>query len=125
MKNKLLMVSLLLVPALIFCGCSAKQSTDGEVTLEVLNPMGVIEPPKTLGLTPRIPDLVGKKIALLHNNKPGVTNLYAALEELLKQRYPSIIVLRGYQPGSVTEPREEEFQKIAKECDAFIFAIGD
>jgi hypothetical protein len=121
MKNRLVAVCLLLVAALVFGGCSANK----EVALEVLNPMGVIEPPQTLGLTPRVSDLAGKKIALLHNGKSGVTNLYAALEEVLKQKYPSVTILRGYPTGSSTQPREEEFQKIAKECDAFIFAIGD
>jgi len=125
MKNKIAAVSLLLAAALVFGGCSTNKSTNKEVSLELLNPMGVIEPPQTLGLTPRISDLAGKKIALLHNSKPGVTNLYAALEELLKQKYPGITISREYKPGSVTQPREEEFQKIAKECDAFIFAIGD
>jgi hypothetical protein len=125
MKNKLLAVSLLLAAGLFFGGRSTAKPANEKVTLELLNPMGVIEPPKTIGLTPRISDLAGKKIALLHNNKPGAANLYAALEELLKQKYPSITISREYKPGSVTEPREEEFQKIAKECDAFIFAIGD
>jgi hypothetical protein len=121
MKNKLVAVSLLLAAALVFGGCS----TNKEVTLELLNPMGVIEPPQTLGLTPRISDLAGKKIALLHNGKAGVTNLYAALDELLKQKYPNTVISKEYKRGSITQPREEEFQKIAKECDAFIYAIGD
>jgi hypothetical protein len=125
MNNKLVALSLLLAAALIFGGCSTNKSMNKEVTLELLNPMGVIEPPQTLGLTPRISDLAGKKIALLHNNKPGVTNLYAALEEQLKQKYPGITISRENKPGSITQPREEEFQKIAKECDAFIYAIGD
>jgi hypothetical protein len=125
MKNKLLAVSLLLAAGLFFDGRSTAKPTNEKVTLELLNPMGVIEPPKTIGLTPRIYDLAGKKIVLLHNNKPGAANLYAALEELLKQKYPSITISREYKAGSTTEPREEEFQKIAKECDAFIFAIGD
>jgi hypothetical protein len=121
MKNKLVAVSLLLAAALVFGGCS----TNKEVTLELLNPMGVIEPPQTLGLTPRISDLAGKKIFLLHNGKSGVTNLYAALEELLKQKYPGITVLRGYKPGPMAQAQEEHFQMIAKECDAFVYAMGE
>jgi hypothetical protein len=124
MKNKILSVSLLLAAGLFFSGRSARPANE-KVSLESLNPVGVIEPPKNIGLTPRISDLAGKKIALLHNNKPGAANLYTALEVLLKQKYPNITVLRYYKPVPVTEPREEEFQKIAKECNAFIFAIGD
>ena len=121
MKNKLVAVSLLLAAALVFGGCSTNQ----EISLEVLNPMGVIEPPQTLGLAPRISDLAGKKVAMLHNGKPGVKNLYDVLEELLKQKYPSITLLREYPPGSLAAERAEEFQQVAKECDAFIYAIGD
>jgi hypothetical protein len=125
MKNKLLSVFLLLAAGLFLGGRSKAGPANEKVTLELLNPMGVIEPSKNLGLAPRLSDLAGKKVALLHNNKAGAANLFTALEALLKQKYPSITVLRDYKPGSVTEQREEEFQKIAKECDAFIFAIGD
>jgi hypothetical protein len=121
MKNKLVAVSFLLAAVFILGGCS----TNKEVSLEVLNPMGVIEPPQTLGLAPRISDLAGKKVAMLHNGKPGVKNLYDVLEELLKQKYLGITLLRRYQPGSLAQEREAEFQKVARECDAFIYAIGD
>ena len=125
MKNKLLAVSLLLAAGLFFGGRSTAKPANEKVTLELLNPMGVIEPPKALGLTPRISDLAGKKVALLNNGKSGVRNLITALEELLKQKYPTATILTQYKAGSTADPREEEFQKIAKECDAFIFAIGD
>ena len=125
MKNKLLAVSLLLAAGLFFGGRSTAKPANEKVTLELLNPMSVIEPPKTIRLTPRISDLAGKKIALLHNNKPGAANLYAALEELLKQKYPGITILRGFNPGIQAQAQEEHFQEIAKGCDAFVYAMGD
>ncbi len=64
------------------------------ITLEVLNPMGVIEPPPTLGISPRVADLAGKKIALMHNNKPGASNLLNALQKVLSQRYPTATFIR-------------------------------
>ncbi len=92
----------------------------------MLNPKGVIEPPKTLGLAPRIADLTGKKIALIHNNKPGATNLYDALEELLEQKYPGVSIARQYQTGPVQPPRDPEmYKKAAAESQAFVFAMGD
>ena len=87
--------------------------------------MGVIEPEPYLALRPRLSDLAGKKIALVNNIKQGVPQLFDILEEMLKQKYPGITVLRGYKPGPMAQAQEEHFQKIAKECDAFIYAIGD
>ena len=123
MKNRILLtVPLLLVAGLILGGCTAQQ----EATLDLLNPMGVIEPAATLGLSPRVTDLEGKKIALMHNNKPGATNLYTALEELLKKKYPTVTFARQYQMGAVLPPRDPDlYKKAAAECQAFVFAMGD
>lgn len=123
MKNNLFaVVPLSLIAGLIFAGCTAQQ----EVTLELLNPMGVIEPPATLGLSARVSDLDGKKIALMHNNKPGATNLYDALEKLFKEKYPNVTIIRQYQTDPVLPPKDPEiYKKAAAECQAFVFAMGD
>jgi hypothetical protein len=125
MKNKVLAVSLLLAAGLFFCGRSTAQPKNEKVTLELLNPMGVIEPAKPLPLRPRLSDYSGKKIALVHNIKPGVPQLFDVLEELLKQKYPGITILRGFNPGIQAQAQEEHFQEIAKGCDAFVYAMGD
>lgn len=96
------------------------------ITLEVLNPMGVIDPPATLGISPRVTDLAGKKIALMHNNKPGASNLLDALQELLSKKFPTGSFVRGYQTGPVQPPKDPDmYKKAAAECTAFIFAVGD
>ena len=121
-KNLLAVIPLSLIAGLIFAGWTAQQ----EVTLELLNPMGVIEPPATLGLSARIPDLDGKKIALIHNNKPGAANLLDALEELLKEKYPNATILRQYQTDPVLPPKDPKFyKKAAAESQAFVFAVCD
>ena len=120
MKNKLVALSLLLAAALVLGGCS----TNKEVSLEVLNPRGVIEPPQTLGLAPRISDLAGKKVGFIPNIKQGASTLFDVLEELLREKYPDITVLR-YPARMLRQELAEEFQQVAKECDAFIHAIGD
>jgi hypothetical protein len=125
MRNNLLAVSLLLAAGLIFCGSSTAGSVSEKVTLELLNPMGVIDPEPTLALRPRLLDLTGKKIALVHNIKPGVPQLFDVLEELLKQKYPGVTILRGFNPGIQAQAQEEHFQEIAKGCDAFVYAMGD
>ncbi len=125
MRNKLAAVSLLLAAGLIFCGSSTAGSTGGKVTLELLNPMGVIEPEQNLALRPRLSDYSGKKIALVHNIKPGVPQLFDILEEMLKQKYPGVTIQRGFNPGIQAQAQEEHFQEIAKGCDAFVYAMGD
>ncbi len=96
------------------------------ISLEVMNPMGVIQPPATLGISPRIVDLAGKRIALMHNNKPGASNLLNALEKLLSQRYPTASFVRGYETDPVMPPKDPDmYKKAAAKCDTFIFAMGD
>ena len=125
MKNRLVAISLLLAAALVFCGFSAAKPANEKVTLELLNPMGVIEPEPYLPLRPRLSDYSGKKIALVHNIKPGVPQLFDILEEMLKQKYPGITIQRGFNPGIQAQAQEEHFQEIAKGCDAFVYAMGD
>ncbi len=127
MKNKLVAVSLLLAAGLFFYGSSAAKPkpANEKVTLELLNPMGVIEPEPYLALRPRLSDYSGKKIALVHNIKPGVPQLFDILEEMLKQKYPGVTIQRGFNPGIQAQAQEEHFQEIAKGCDAFVYAMGD
>ncbi len=96
------------------------------ITLELMNPMGVIEPPATLGISPRVGDLAGKRIALMHNNKPGASNLLDALQKLLSQRFPTASFVRGYETDPVMPPKNPDlYKKAAAQCDTFIFAMGD
>jgi hypothetical protein len=96
------------------------------IVLEVMNPMGVIEPPATLGISKRVEDLNGKRIALMHNNKPGASNLLEALQKQLSKKYPTATFVRGYETNPVMPPKDPEmYKKAAAKCDAFIFAMGD
>jgi hypothetical protein len=125
MKNKLVAISLLLAAGICFGGQSKAGPAIEKVTLELLNPMGVIEPEPYLALRPRLADYSGKKIALVHNIKPGVPQLFDILEEMLKQKYPGVTIQRGFNPGIQAQAQEEHFQEIAKGCDAFVYAMGD
>ncbi len=81
MRNKILAVSLLLAAGLCVGGRSKAGPAKEKVTLELLNPMGVIEPEQNLALRPRLSDYSGKKIALVHNIKPGVLSRALAIRE--------------------------------------------
>ena len=125
---KYLLITVLLVsllPRVAAKAAQAQAKTD-RITLEVMNPMGVIEPPPTLGISQRVPDLAGKKIALMHNNKPGATNLLDALQKLLSKKYPTATFVRGYETSPVMPPKDPDmYKKAAAACDTFIFAMGD
>ena len=114
----------------ILCVCRPANSA-GEVTLEVLNPLGEINPPPTLGLNPRIPDLNGKTIALMDNWKTGGVYLQDRFAELLKQRYPDVRILRTTKPqgreggGRLIYSAESWYPEVAKSADAFIYTIAD
>src|SRR5512135_520890 len=78
--------------------CSLFPVISAEVTLEVLNPLGEVIPPPTLGINPRVPDLNGKTVALMDNWKTGGVYLQDRFEELLKQKFPKVKILRTTKP---------------------------
>ena len=92
------------------------------IKLEVLNPRGEAEPIPSLTPSPRYPDLKGKRIGLYSNGKPGMDNFYTVLEEVLKTKYPDIVVttLRG-----AFEITDKDLQSWAPQIDTFVYAVGD
>ena len=66
-----------------------------QVLLEVLNPRAVLPSIPASGLTaPRLDSLEGKRI-LLSGGKPDSIVFFDALEELLKERYPTLTIERS------------------------------
>jgi hypothetical protein len=102
-----------------------------EVTLQVLNPLGEIEPEPTLGISPRISDLNGKTIALMDNWKTGGVYLQDRFEELLKKQFPGVKVLRTTKPqgkqggGRLIYSAEPWYPEVANSADAFVYTIAD
>ena len=91
-----------------------------DVTLEVLNPRGELPPLQTKGLSPRVPDLAGKRIALIANYKAGAELFLTKIEELLKQKFPTATILRFK-----IDKGFKNFADIAKQYDAFVHSTGD
>ncbi len=100
------------------------EAARGKVVLEVLNPMGIIDPPPPLGISPRIPTLAGKKFALIHNNKPGAKTFLDAMQELLTAKYPGASFLR-YDTNINLADKPEKYAEMARSCDVFILGSGD
>jgi hypothetical protein len=96
----------------------------GMVELELLNPKGVVDPPPMLGISPRVATLDGKKIAMIHNNKPGAKTFLEAVEELLKAKYPTA-TFEHFDTNINLADKPEKYEAMAKACDAFILGSGD
>jgi len=85
-----------------------------------LNPQGILEIPAPSGLVnPRVKDLAGKKIGIIWDGKKGGDNFCIAVEELLKERYPSATTFRLVWGDA------EAAAKAKKEMDTFIYGVGD
>lgn len=99
----------------------------GKETIEFVlpTPRGEIETKRIFAPAARIPDLSGKRIALVHNKKAGADTFLTAVEEILKQKYPTATFLPGYTT-EINLAREPEFyDEVAGSADAFIFGAGD
>ena len=99
--------------------------SDKTVELKLLNPRGVIEPPPIFAPVPRVNDLAGKKIALIHNMKQGANTFLDAVEELLKVKYPTATFLKQFTTTVNLAKEPEFYDEVAKACDAFVFGSGD
>jgi hypothetical protein len=103
---------------------AAEPMPPAAVELDLLNPKGVIDPPPMLGISPRVAALDGKKIAMIHNNKPGAKTFLDALEELLKAKYPSA-TFTHFDTNINLADKPEKYAAMANSCDAFILGSGD
>jgi hypothetical protein len=95
-----------------------------KVKLTLLSPVGVIDPPPTLGINPRLKALEGKKLAMIHNNKAGAKEFLIALEELLKAKYPTTTFTHFDTTINLAD-KPEKYAEMAKSCDAFVLGSGD
>jgi hypothetical protein len=95
------------------------------VELVLLNPRGEIEAKPTFAPAPRIEDLNGKRIALVHNQKAGASTFLDAIEEFLKIKYPAATFLRQFA-ATINLAKEPAFyDEVARSSDAFILGSGD
>ncbi len=94
--------------------------------LEVMNPRGEIPPPATLGISPRVSDLSGKKLVLVDNGKFGANNFLDALAERLKERYPRAAIVMYPKPAAQTITNLPKwYPTVTQQGDLFVFGVGD
>jgi len=110
--------------AVLTCGADFALA---QVRLAVLNPRGEVDRPPAKGLRPRLTSLEGKRIALLENGKAGAREFMDALEGVLKQRYPTITVLRMPKPEGSRFAFDAKtwYPEVAKLADGFAYGMGD
>jgi hypothetical protein len=91
-------------------------------TLEVLNPRGEVDPPTTLGISPRVTTLAGKRIGLYDNGKEGFADFLNVIEKLLKEKYPTATIVRF---NGAFDCGDALAAKIAKGVDTVLYGSGD
>jgi hypothetical protein len=90
------------------------------VSFEVLNPEDeMIMASDIILITPRVTDLSDRNIGLVWAGKSGGEFFLDALEVLLKKKYPLATISRYTRGVGDTEER------ILREVDAFVYAVGD
>lgn len=100
-----------------------------QVSIEILEPRGVLENPKREGLTaPRLDTLSGKTIAMMGINIPYFHStsvpFFQALDKKLHARYPDLKVVHMDSFGTPIDPPEKAYD-VAKICDAWIEGVKD
>jgi hypothetical protein len=97
------------------------EAAQKKVTLEVLNPRGVLQSVPISGLkNPRPSTLNGKKIALM-SEKLESFHFFDALEALLKKKYPTTTFLRYDSPANPARP--DNTTEVAAKCDVWLQGV--
>jgi len=76
-------------------------------------------------LAKRVPDLDGKVLGLLHNGKVNGDRLLELVREQLATRYDFREVVVVHKPSASRVAEAAVLDRLARECDAVVTAIGD
>ena len=95
------------------------------MTLKILDPTVSAEEATDVAVAKRVADLDGKVLGLLHNGKVNGDGLLDLVREQLAARYRlrEIVVVR--KPSASRVADDAVLDRLARECDAVVTAIGD
>jgi hypothetical protein len=95
------------------------------MTLRILDPTVSADDATDVAVAKRVPDLDGKVLGLLHNGKVNGDHLLDLVREQLASRYGlrEVVVVRKPSASRVAEGTV--LDRLARECDAVVTAIGD
>jgi hypothetical protein len=101
--------------------------TNGEY--EVLSPWAEVEPIAQIGISPRVPDLAGKRVGLYLDAKRAAEPILNVVEARLKEKFPAAGFSRFANLARNEEVVEQdikaEFEDWVKGVDAVVTAFGD
>ncbi len=95
---------------------------------EVLSPWAEVDPQPVRPISPRLPDLTGKKIGLYANSKIAALPILAVVEEQLKARFSGLTFTRFQRIPNLSVKETDswaKFQEWIKGVDAVVLAHGD
>ena len=93
------------------------------MSIRVLNPT-FEETAAVTNTAGKLSTLAGRTVGLLDNSKVNVSKILDHMEEILKTQYQVKAIVRFRKPDA-SRPAPAEVFTAAKECDAFISAVGD
>jgi hypothetical protein len=95
------------------------------MSIRILDPTVGAEESAGVAIAKRVADLDGKVLGLLHNGKVNGDHLLELVREQLGARYRlrEVVVIR--KPSASRVADEGDLDRLARECDAVVTAIGD
>lgn len=93
-------------------------------TIEVHVPSGEVMVAKEIRIGPRVPDLNGKTIGLVWNEKEHGDAFMGRLGELLRGRFPQAKILRFNKSFRIPWTAEL-LADVKGKCNAVVMAVGD
>ena len=95
------------------------------MTLKILDPMVAADEATDVAVAKRVGGLDGKVLGLLHNGKVNGDRLLDLVRDQLAARYQlrDVVVVSKPSASRVADPAV--LDRLARECDAVVTAIGD
>ena len=97
---------------------------------EVLSPWAEADPIPLKGISPRVPDLAGRRIGLFASSKPAAPRMMEVLERKMKARYPTAEIRRydaeeSFLVLQTAGRNKERFEEWVRGVDVIAAAVGD
>ena len=92
--------------------------------IQILDPSAE-DVPEELGLSPNLPDIRGKVVGLLENQKQHADSFLQELQEVLLNDYGAKKVVYATKFSYSSPCAEETLDSLSGECDVMVHGIAD